>query len=141
MKVAVFVKKLFCLFLFFIIVFCGCEKQDFSIICEPEYPIESSENFSYIISNNSDEGTEVTLAVGISQYTDGEWVQLPFSQEFYELHYNASMWSEYLGPDSQRLQEFRLCLADMVDADLTPGKYRIEKKIAFDWYYAEFELF
>ena len=141
MKGDVFVKKLFCLFLFFIITFCGCEKQDFSIICEPDYPIENEENFSYIISNNSDEGIEVTLAVGISQYIDGEWVQIPFSQEFYELHYNASMWSEYLGPNSQRLQEFRLCLADMVDADLTPGKYRIEKKIAFDWYYAEFELF
>ena len=64
----VFVKKLFCLFLFFIIVFCGCEKQDFSIICESEYPVDGKENFSYIISNNSDEAIEVTLAVGISQY-------------------------------------------------------------------------
>ena len=82
-------KKLFCLFLFFIIVFCGCEKQDFSIICEPKHPIESEENFSYIISNNSDEAIEVTLAVGISQYKDGEWIPLPFSQWFYEVHYNA----------------------------------------------------
>lgn len=130
----------FCHF-FLIILLCGCEKKDFSIICESEYPVDGKENFSYIISNNFDEAIEVTLAVGISQYKDAEWIPLPFSQGFYEVHYNASMWSEYLGPDSQRLQEFRLCLADMVDADLTPGKYRIEKKIAFDWYYAEFELF
>lgn len=132
-------KVIFVIFLL-IILLCGCEKQDFSIIYEPEYPADSKENFSYIISNNSDEGIEVTLAVGISQYKNGEWVQLPFSKEFNEVHYNASMWSEYLSPYSQRLQEFRMCLGDMVDAELTPGKYRIEKKIAFNWYYAEFEL-
>lgn len=132
-------KVIFVIFLL-IILLCGCEKQDFSIICEPEYPADSKENFSYIISNNSDEGIEVTLAVGISQYKNGEWVRLPFSKEFNEVHYNASMWSEYLSPYSQRLQEFRMCLGDMVDAELTPGKYRLEKKIAFNWYYAEFEL-
>ena len=132
-------KVIFVIFLL-IILLCGCEKQDFSIICEPEYPVDSKENFGYIISNNSDEGIEVTLAVGISQYKDGEWVQLPFSKKFNEVHYNASMWSEYLSPYSQRLQKFRMCLGDMVDAELTPGKYRLEKKIAFNWYYAEFEL-
>ena len=132
-------KVIFVIFLL-IILLCGCEKQDFSIICEPEYPADSKENFSYIISNNSDEGIEVTLAVGISQYKDDEWIPLPFSQEFNEVHYNASMWSEYLSPYSQRLQKFRMCLGDMVDAELTPGKYRLEKKIAFNWYYAEFEL-
>lgn len=132
-------KVIFVIFLL-IILLCGCEKQDFSIICEPEYLADSKENFSYIISNNSDEGIEVTLAVGISQYKNGEWVQLPFSKEFNEVHYNASMWSEYLSPYSQRLQEFCMCLGDMVDAELTPGKYRLEKKIAFNWYYAEFEL-
>jgi hypothetical protein len=133
-------KKVIFVIFVLIILLCGCEKQDFSIICEPEYPADSKENFSYRISNNSDEGIEVTLAVGISQYKNGEWVQLPFSKEFNEVHYNASMWSEYLSPYSQRLQEFRMCLGDMVDAELTPGKYRLEKKIAFNWYYAEFEL-
>ena len=132
-------KVIFVIFLL-IILLCGCEKQDFSIICEPEYPVDSKENFSYIIFNNSDEGIEITLAVNISQYKNGEWVQLPFSKKFNEVHYNSSMWSEYLSPYSQRLQEFRMCLGDIVDAELTPGKYRLEKKIAFNWYYAEFEL-
>lgn len=133
-------KKVIFVIFVLIILLCGCEKQDFSIICEPEYPIDSKENFSYIIFNNSDEGIEVTLAVNISQYKNGEWVQLPFSKKFNEVHYNSSMWSEYLSPYSQRLQEFRMCLGDIVDAELTPGKYRLEKKIAFNWYYAEFEL-
>ena len=133
-------KKVIFVIFVLIILLCGCEKQDFSIICEPEYPVDSKENFGYIISNNSDEGIEVTLAVNISQYKNGEWVQLPFSKKFNEVHYNSSMWSEYLSPYSQRLQEFRMCLGDIVDAELTPGKYRLEKKIAFNWYYAEFEL-
>lgn len=133
-------KKVIFVIFVLIILLCGCEKQDFSIICEPEYPVDSKENFSYIISNNSDEGIEITLAVNISQYKNGEWVQLPFSKKFNEVHYNSSMWSEYLSPYSQRLQEFRMCLGDIVDAELTPGKYRLEKKIAFNWYYAEFEL-
>ena len=72
-----------------IILLCGCEKKDFSIICESEYPVDGKENFSYIISNNFDEAIEVTLAVGISQYKDAEWIPLPFSQGFYEVHYNA----------------------------------------------------
>lgn len=71
----------FCHF-FLIILLCGCEKQDFSIICESEYPVDGKENFSYIISNNSDEAIE----------------------------------------------------------ELTPGKYRLEKEIAFNWYYVEFEI-
>ena len=133
-------KKVIFVIFVLIILLCGCEKQDFSIICEPEYPVDSKENFGYIISNNSDEGIEVTLAVNISQYKNGEWVQLPFSKKFNEVHYKSSMWSEYLSPYSQRLQEFRMCLGDIVDAELTPGKYRLEKKIAFNWYYAEFEL-
>ena len=133
-------KKVIFVIFVLIILLCGCEKQDFSIICEPEYPVDSKENFSYIIFNNSDEGIEITLAVNISQYKNGEWVQLPFSKKFNEVHYNSSMWSEYLSPYSQRLQEFRMCLGDIVDAELTPGKYRLEKKIAFNWYYAEFEL-
>ncbi|MBQ2899077.1 MAG: hypothetical protein IJE28_04990 [Oscillospiraceae bacterium] len=125
---------------FALLMLCGCGKQDFSIICEPEYSVDNTENFNYIIKNNSDEGMEVTLAVNISQYKDGEWVRLPFSEKYNEVHYNSSMWSEYLSPYSQRLQEFRMCLGDMVDAELTPGKYRLEKEIAFNWYYAEFEL-
>ena len=133
-------KKLFFIIFVLITVLCGCEKQDFSIICDSEYPIDDTENFSYIIANNSDEKMQVTLAVGISKYKDGKWVPLSFSDKYYEAHYNASMWSEYLYPKSQRLQEFRMCLADMVDTKLTPGRYRLEKEIAFNWYYAEFEL-
>ena len=68
--------------IFLIILLCGCEKKDFSIICESEYPVDGKENFSYIISNNSDEAIE----------------------------------------------------------ELTPGKYRLEKEIAFNWYYVEFEI-
>ena len=75
-------KKLIFVIFLLIILLCGCEKQDFSIICEPEYPADSKENFSYIISNNSDEAIE----------------------------------------------------------ELTPGKYRLEKEIAFNWYYVEFEI-
>lgn len=132
-------KKIFVLILALFMLY-GCGKPDFSIICEEEYSVGSTENFSYIIENNSDEGIEITLAMNISQYKDGEWVRLPFSGKYNEVHYNSSMWSEYLSPYSRRLQEFRMPLADMVDAKLTPGKYRLEKEIAFNWYYAEFEL-
>lgn len=113
---------------------------DISISCDEEYSINDERNFSYFIINNSEEDIEVTLSVGISQYKGGKWVRLPFSDKYYDIHYNAAIWSENLSAKSQRAQEFGLSLADMVDMELTPGKYRLEKQIGFSWYFAEFEV-
>ena len=90
-------KKLFFIIFVLITVLCGCEKQDFSIICDSEYPIDDTENFSYIIANNSDEKMQVTLAVGISKYKDGKWVPLSFSDIPSDLGFQLSCHSETSG--------------------------------------------
>ncbi len=112
-----------------------------SIICSAKYSIDSDSNFSYTVINNSKEDINVSLSVIISKYQDGRWARLPLSEKYYDAHYSASLWSENLPAGSQRTQKFCLSLADMVGIKLTPGKYRLEKQIAFNWYFAEFEIY
>lgn len=105
------------------------------------YSIDNDEEFSYMIINNSQNTINVTLAVIVSQYQDGQWVRLPFTDKYKEVHHNATLWAESCQANSQLEQVFRLSLVDMIDKKLTPGKYRLEKEMFFDWYFAEFELY
>ncbi|MBQ7874753.1 MAG: hypothetical protein IJ306_06295 [Oscillospiraceae bacterium] len=111
------------------------------IACDAEYSADNEGRFNYTLTNGSEEDIQVTLAVIISQYKDGKWVRLPLSEKYYDVHYNASLLSENLPAGSQLKQEFSLSLADMVGMELMPGKYRLEKQIAFNWYFAEFEIY
>ena len=113
----------------------------FAITCKEEYSVTDKNKFGYTVINNSKEDAQITLSVIISQYKDGKWVRLPYSEEYYNIHGNAAAWSENLSSGSEQNQKFGMCLADMIDAELTPGRYRLEKEIAFDWYFAEFELY
>ena len=113
----------------------------FAITCKKEYSVTDKNNFGYMVINNSKEDTQITLSVIISQYKDRKWVRLPYSEEYYNIHGNAAVWSENLSSGSEQNQKFGMCLADMIGTELTPGRYRLEKEIAFDWYFAEFELY
>lgn len=115
-------------------------KTGIFITCDTAYSINDDENFSYKIINNSKEDIQVTLSVTISRYKDGTWVRLPYSKEYNDIYHEASIWSENLSAGNERTQIFSLSLADMVGTELTPGKYRLEKQIAFNWYFAEFEV-
>lgn len=105
-----------------------------------QYTRGDDEAFSYMIKNNSEAGFDTTLAIIIAQYQEDKWVRLPLTKKYYELHHNASLWSESCMENSQKKQEFLLSLADMVDNNLPVGNYRLEKQIGFDWYFAEFEV-
>lgn len=106
-----------------------------------KYTIDNDAEFSYMITNHSQTTINVTLAVAISQYRNGQWVKLPFTNVYNELYYNATLSTNSCNANSQLKQSFKLSLVDMIDTELTPGRYRLEKEILFDWYFTEFELY
>ncbi|MEG0900000.1 MAG: hypothetical protein RSF40_09870 [Oscillospiraceae bacterium] len=106
-----------------------------------KYTIDNDAEFSYMITNHSQTTINVTLAVAISQYRNGQWVKLPFTDVYNELYYNATLSTNSCNANSQLKQSFKLSLVDMIDTELTPGRYRLEKEILFDWYFTEFELY
>ena len=97
-------------------------------------------SWAITVINNSDGPLQITLHVEIAQYKDGKWNRLPFTEKYWERHPTAAMWSEGCKAGSSMEQKFLLSLLDMIDSKLSPGKYRLEKEIMFDWYFAEFEV-
>ncbi len=106
-----------------------------------EFAIDSEEYFSYTLINNSENDLGVSLSLIISKYEDGEWVRLPIIQQYDGINYPSAIPQLLLPAGGKAEQEFWLSLADIVDAELTPGKYRMEKEIFHDWYFVEFVLY
>ncbi len=101
---------------------------------------DNEEPFWYFVHNDTEETIQVTLDVHIAHYESGKWVRLSPSQEYLEAHYNASLWSENCSPHTEWKGQFRLSLFDMIDTELAPGQYRLEKQILSEWYFFEFEV-
>ena len=104
-----------------------------------KYKRVDRDKFSYLVINNSDSAINIPLYVAISQYQEDRWIRLPFTQQYDEMHYNASYLSQNCQPNNYVNQQFRLSLFDMIADELPAGKYRLEKEILFDWYFAESE--
>lgn len=81
----------------------------------------------------------IQLDIKIARYEDGQWVRLPYSKQYERV--NAHMLSITLPPYTQHEQVFPLSLNEMVKGRLKSGKYRLEKQINRDWYFAEFEVY
>ena len=95
---------------------------------------------SYTVVNNTDQPVTVVMSVLIAKYRDGKWHRLPKSKKYDETYFYASMVSEKCPAGGTKTQEFSLSLPDMAGEKLTPEKYRLEKELSFDWYFAEFEV-
>ncbi len=105
-----------------------------------QYSTKDKEPFSYTITNKRQDHLSVTLGVHIARYKDGKWERLPDSRKYKEMYYWANMYSVSLNAGSTREQKFDLPLSCMVGKRLSPGKYRLEKKMLWEWYFYEFEV-
>jgi len=112
-----------------------------SLLADKEqYSVKDDQPFTYTIINNSNEPLAVTLDIYIARYENGKWHRLPDSERYGEIYYHANMWSEKCPSGGTKKQEFSLSLPEMVGEKLSPGKYRLEKELFRDWYFAEFEV-
>lgn len=105
-----------------------------------QYSTKDKEPFSYTITNKRQDHLSVTLDIHIARYKDGKWDRLPDSRKYKEKYYWANMYSESMNVGRTREQKFDLPLSGMVGKRLSPGKYRLEKKMLGEWYFYEFEV-
>ncbi len=132
-----------------------CLSAEFKIIDEPvsvdkgialelpkdRYSAESDEDFYFTVKNNSENDFGVTFGLIISRYENGEWVRLPVIGRYDDREFSELTSSEVIFANTEHEQKIYQSLAEIVDAELTPGKYRLEKELYWDWYFAEFDIY